>query len=173
MHSFSEAISEAALPTHAPLTAILHSERANARLRLNDYDACLQDCDVAIYAEDDCKQAWLTKTSALHALERHEEAVQGMEQLIKMYEHDEVVKHWYEQAHFKLRRANRPDYYQILGPLQCPRRCHASEIYCDAGVPTVASEAEIKAAYKRAALVCHPDKHSDGTEVRTLSNIHP
>lgn len=31
------------------------------------------------------------------------------------YEHDEVVKHWHEQAHFKLRRKNRPDYYELLG----------------------------------------------------------
>eukprot|EP01046_Picozoa_sp_COSAG06_P024428 COSAG06_NODE_1991_length_7895_cov_3.685736_5_plen_134_part_00 len=97
-----------------------------------------------------------------------------------MYEHDEVVKHWHEQAHFKVRRKNRPDYYALLG------------------VPKVASEAEIKAAYKRKAsnrihpikpsaasapppdktinlsteragwmpqaLIVHPDKHSDSDE---------
>ena len=53
--------------------AVLHSERANAHLRAHNYDDCIQDCAVAIYAEDDCKNAFLHKTSALHALERHEE----------------------------------------------------------------------------------------------------
>ena len=53
--------------------AVLHSERANAHLRAHNYDDCLQDCAVAIFAEDDCKNAFLHKTSALHALERHEE----------------------------------------------------------------------------------------------------
>jgi DnaJ family protein C protein 7 len=76
----------------------------------------------------------------LHKLERHEEALQDMEQLRVMYEHDEVVKHWHEQAQFKVRKAKRPDYYGLLN------------------VPSVASESEVKAAYKRAALVCHPDK---------------
>ena len=52
---------------------MLHWERANAHLRAHNYDDCLQDCAVAIYAEDDCKNAFLHKTSALHALERHEE----------------------------------------------------------------------------------------------------
>lgn len=57
-----------------------------------------------------------------------------------------MVKHWHEQAHFKLRRKNRPDYYSLLG------------------VAKVASEAEIKSAYKRKALIVHPDKHSDSDE---------
>lgn len=33
----------------------------------------LQDCQVAIYAEDDHIDAWLCKASALHALGRHAE----------------------------------------------------------------------------------------------------
>ena len=69
-----------------------------------------------------------------------------MDELIKMYEGDEVVKHWHEQADFKVRRQKRPDYYAILG------------------VSSVASEPEIKAAYKQKALITHPDKHADSDE---------
>ena len=54
-------------------------------------------------------------------------ALACMDELIKMYEGDEVVKHWHEQADFKVRRQKRPDYYAILG------------------VSSVASEPEIKA----------------------------
>jgi hypothetical protein len=38
-----------------------------------------------------------------------------MEQLLRMYESDEVVRHWHEQAKFKVRRAARPDYYAAVG----------------------------------------------------------
>ena len=78
------------LPVHKMLTrrgrcatrcAVLHSERANAHLRAHNYDDCLQDCAVAIYAEDDCKNAFLHKTSALHALERHEECAHSASRL--------------------------------------------------------------------------------------------
>ena len=73
-------------------------------------------------------------------------ALACMDELIKMYEGDEVVKHWHEQADFKVRRQKRPDYYAILG------------------VSSVASEPEIKAAYKQKALITHPDKHADSDE---------
>ena len=129
VEQWSAAIEAAELPAHAPLTAVLHSERANAHLRSQQYEPCMQDCGVAIYAQDDCKSAHLHKASALHALDRHEEALECMESLIQMYEHDEVVKHWHEQAQFKVKRKNRPEYYSLLG------------------VPKVASEIEIKAAY--------------------------
>ena len=62
---------------------------------------------MAIYAEDDCKAAWLTKVSALHAVSRHDEALADMTALKTMYEGDEVVKHWHEQADFKARKAKR------------------------------------------------------------------
>ena len=34
-------------------------------IRLGEHEACLADCAIAIYAQDDCKSAWLSKTSAL------------------------------------------------------------------------------------------------------------
>ena len=72
---------------------------------------------MAIYAEDDCKAAWLTKVSALHAVSRHDEALADMTALKTMYEGDEVVKHWHEQADFKARKAKRPDYYQVCAAI--------------------------------------------------------
>ena len=47
-----------------------------------------------------------------------------------------------------MRKQRRPDYYALLG------------------LPTVASTVEIKAAYKQAALLWHPDKHNTSEEAR-------
>ena len=62
------------------------------------------------------------------------QALADMEQLITKYESDEVVRHWLEQARFKVRKVARLNYYEIIG------------------VGTVASELEIKSAYKLRAL---------------------
>ena len=45
-----------------------------------------------------------------------------------------------------VKKAQRPDLYQLLGV---------------SGVGSKASEKEIRQAYKRAALSCHPDRFSD------------
>ena len=127
----------------APLVATLHAERASARLRLKSYDEALKDCALAIYAQDDCKSAWLTKAQVLHALGRHEEALHDMSTLSQTFQNDTQVSHAHQRASFEVRKAKRPDYYALLN------------------APSIASGVEIKQAYKQQALVWHPDKHSD------------
>mmetsp|Transcript_10872 Transcript_10872/g.31580 ORF Transcript_10872/g.31580 Transcript_10872/m.31580 type:complete len:238 (-) Transcript_10872:366-1079(-) len=138
---YSNAITAAEAPMHAPLSASLHAERAAAHLRLKDYDAALKDCAVAIYAQDDCKAAWLTKADALHALERHEEAARELQTIRDTFGgNDTQINHALQRAQFEIRKRKRPDYYGLLQ------------------VPSIASALEIKAAYKARALECHPDK---------------
>ena len=67
--------------------------RAAAWLRLKAYDETLRDCAVAIYAQDDCKAAWLTKAQALHALGRHTEALVDMQALSQTFGNDAQVGH--------------------------------------------------------------------------------
>ena len=138
----------------APLVASLHAERAAARLRLKNYDEALKDCALAIYAQDDCKSAWLTKAQVLHALGRHEEALHDMSALAQTFQNDTQVAHAQQRASFEVRRAKRPDYYALLG------------------VSSIASGVEIKHAYKQQALVWHPDKHSDSEEHRSQAEAH-
>eukprot|EP00997_Jenningsia_sp_PLL12_P005790 NODE_2322_length_944_cov_11.387709_g1911_i0.p4 GENE.NODE_2322_length_944_cov_11.387709_g1911_i0~~NODE_2322_length_944_cov_11.387709_g1911_i0.p4 ORF type:complete len:120 (+),score=38.22 NODE_2322_length_944_cov_11.387709_g1911_i0:507-866(+) len=62
-----------------------------------------------------------------------------------IFPQDSVVAHRLEKAQHELRKASRPDYYGLLS------------------ITSVASELEIKAAYKKAALEWHPDKHPEET----------
>jgi len=148
---YSAALDVVDAPQHAPLSASLHAERAAAHLRLKDYESTLKDCAIAIYALDDCKNAWLIKAQALHALERHQEALDDMTELAKTFGQDSQVSHALQRASFEVRRAKRPDYYTLLQ------------------VPTVSSQLEIKAAYKARALEWHPDKHTASEEARTIA----
>mmetsp|Transcript_37526 Transcript_37526/g.119380 ORF Transcript_37526/g.119380 Transcript_37526/m.119380 type:complete len:222 (-) Transcript_37526:818-1483(-) len=139
--SASACCTAAAAPIHAPLSATLHAERAAARLRLKEYDEALKDCAVAIYAQDDCKPAWLTKAEALHCLGRHEEAARDLQAVKDGFAgNDTQINHALQRAQFEIRKKKRPDYYALLR------------------VPSVASALEIKAAYKARALEFHPDK---------------
>jgi len=85
---------------------------------------------------------------ALHALDRHEEALAEMTELQRTFGSDAQVTHAAQRASFEVRKAKRPDYYGLLG------------------VPTVASVVEVKAAYKQQALLWHPDKHGGCEEAR-------
>jgi len=144
VEAFGEALGAGPLPPASAVYTAILAERAAALLRMQDYEACLADCEGALRGRADCKDAWITRASALMALGRPAEAQQELEGLLKMYEHDTVVRHWYDKADFEVRRGRRADYYACLA------------------VSSVATEAEIKTAYKARALEFHPDKHSDG-----------
>jgi hypothetical protein len=90
---YTHALELASAPAHAPLSASLHAERAAARLRLKQYDTCLKDCALAIYGQDDCRAAWLTKAQALHSLGRHDDALSDMTELSKTFGNEPSVKH--------------------------------------------------------------------------------
>lgn len=145
---YTEAILTAEAPPHAPISALLHAERGTCHLRLERYESCLEDCGIAIYAEDDYRDAWLTKVTALHKLGRHTEAVEDMEHLMQIHGGDTKVQHWYERAKFEVRKQRRTDYYALLQ------------------VSRLASELEIKQSYKQLALEWHPDKHTDNEDKR-------
>jgi len=136
------------VPPHAPLCASLHAGRAASLYRLKAYDEALRDCALAIYAQDDCKSAWLTKAQVLHSLGRHAEALSDMQALSHTFGNDAQVSHALQRASFEVRKERRPDYYALLQ------------------VPSIASAMEIKHAYKQRALEWHPDKHAQSEEAK-------
>eukprot|EP00756_Hemistasia_phaeocysticola_P028331 Hpha_TRINITY_DN16170_c0_g11::TRINITY_DN16170_c0_g11_i1::g.8759::m.8759/K09527/DNAJC7; DnaJ homolog subfamily C member 7 len=139
--SLSEAIELARAPPQAALAAELHADRAQVKLRLGRHQEALKDCGVAVGARDDCRQAWLTRAAVLTHLGRYAEVMEEIGRLMKNgFENDEAVRGAYQKAEFEQRRVSRPDYYAVLG------------------VSSVATEAEVRAAYRQRALVFHPDR---------------
>lgn len=80
-----------------------------------------------------------------YSLENFEESVKDYEKALK-YEKTMEIKNLLKDAKLQLKKSKRKDYYKILG------------------VPKSATEDEIKKAYRKRALVHHPDRHANATE---------
>lgn len=78
-------------------------------------------------------------------MENFEESVKDYEAALKM-EKTMEIKNLLKEAKLALKRSKRKDYYKILG------------------INRGATDDEIKKAYRKRALVHHPDRHSNATE---------
>jgi len=144
---FSELLDANLLPPRSTLLATIYADRGNANFRAGNLDEALKDSARAIYIQDDCKRAWLTKSYVLHAQNKHEEALKELEPLMEKWgQSDSVIRGAYEKAQFNVRKAKRPDYYKLLSTPP------------ETVLTPVSSEVEIKAGYKKKALLCHPDR---------------
>jgi tetratricopeptide (TPR) repeat protein len=138
---FLELVMGAVLPKKSPLRVQLLAERAHASYCAGLYQEALTDANQAIYQQDDCQRAWLTRFYCLRELGKHEEAVKDARELLQRWGANDIhIRSAAENAEFELRKSKRPDLYGVLG------------------VSSLASELEIKQAYKQKALVFHPDK---------------
>jgi DnaJ family protein C protein 7 len=136
------------IPEKSPLFPQILSERAENEFKAERFESALMDASKAIYLRDDTRKAWYVRFWVLGRLGRHEEAINdGRELLNRWGGSDHVIRSLVEKAEFDLRKSQRPDLYQILG------------------VGQLASELEIKAAYKQQALIYHPDKQPTDASV--------
>lgn len=133
------------LPTKCTLYAKIYTQRAEAYLRLKQYTDALKDCALVVYAQEDCMDAWLIRFQAHHGLGEHSAALEQIHDLLQKWPQDHRLQQAYERASFLFRKEKRVDYYELLG------------------IPSIASEMEIKKAYKRKALELHPDKLPPGS----------
>merc|ERR1711990_316531 len=93
----------------------------------------------ATYRNHELVQPYLLRAQALQNLDRHEDAVKELEGLFSWHRVQEVYDK-IQDAKFQLRKKKRANYYELLG------------------VPSVASQLEIKKAYRERASEWHPDK---------------
>lgn len=131
------------LPPKAPLFALFHVKRAKGYLRLKLFDEVLKDVALVIYNREDHIDAWLIRFQALHALERHEEALSDATDLMGSWgQNHGQIRLAFDTADFTVRKMKRPNFYKMLQ------------------ISEIASEREIKRAYRQKALDLHPDRLS-------------
>ncbi|KAM4531431.1 dnaJ homolog subfamily C member 7 isoform 3-T3 [Odontesthes bonariensis] len=116
-------------------------DKARLACRLKKLDQAIEDCTKAIKLDETYIKAYLRRAQCYMDTEQYEEAVRDYE---KVYQTEKTKehKHLLKTAQLELKKSKRKDYYKVLG------------------VNKNATEDEIKKAYRKRALLHHPDRHS-------------
>lgn len=133
-------------PTNRGTNSKLFQNRALCRLKLKQYDEAIADCEKAIGLDPSYMKARKTKANALGQAERWEAAVQEWKNLQELDPEDRTIAKEIRKAELELKKSQRKDYYKILG------------------VSKDADDNTIKKAYRKAAIVHHPDKNQGDPE---------
>uniref|UniRef100_A0A8C5PGY9 DnaJ heat shock protein family (Hsp40) member C7 n=1 Tax=Leptobrachium leishanense TaxID=445787 RepID=A0A8C5PGY9_9ANUR len=131
-------------PNNIKTNAKLYCNRGTVNAKLKKLDEAIEDCTNAIKLDDTYIKAYMRRAHCYTDTEQYEEAVRDYE---KVYQTESTKEHkqLLKNAQLELKKSKRKDYYKILG------------------VDKNASEDEIKKAYRKRALMHHPDRHSGAT----------
>ncbi|XP_058477788.1 dnaJ homolog subfamily C member 7-like [Solea solea] len=131
-------------PNNIKTNAKLYSNRATAGTKLKKLNQAIEDCTSAIKLDDTYIKAYLRRAQCYMNTEQYDEAVRDYE---KVYQTEKTSehKHLLKTAQLELKKSKRKDYYKVLG------------------VGKNATEDELKKAYRKRALMHHPDRHSSAT----------
>merc|ERR1712018_566975 len=133
-------------PCNKATNAKLYFNRATVAAKLKKFQDSIADCDEAVQLDDKYLKAFVRRGKSYLELEKYEEAVRDFEQVNKMERGNHEYRQLLSNAKLELKKSKRKDYYKILG------------------VDRSANEEEIKKAYRKRALVHHPDRHSGASE---------
>lgn len=127
------------------INAALYFNRATTCSKLNKLDECIEDCTRAVDLDPNYIKAYLRRAKSYTEKEDYEAALIDYERVYKLdktKEHQQLLK----DAKLELKKSKRKDYYKILG------------------VAKTANDDEIKKAYKKRALMHHPDRFPNESE---------
>jgi len=126
--------------------AKLHCNRATVLAKLNKTADSLAECTKAIELDPSYVKAYLRRAKCHTDLEHYEEAVYDYEKVSSLDKSNQEYKQLLSDAKMALKKSKRKNYYKILG------------------VEKSANDDEIKKAYKKRALIHHPDRHANASE---------
>lgn len=132
-------------PLNKKANAKLYFNRATVQHRLAKTKDAVNDCTAALQLDDTYLKALLRRANCYMDLGEYEDAVRDYEKVCKLNKSREHRK-LLQDAKFALKKSKRKDYYQILG------------------VDRNATDNDIKKAYKKKALMLHPDRHASASE---------
>lgn len=128
-------------PTNKGTNSKILQNRALCRLKLKQYDEAIADCEKAISLDPQYMKARKTKANALGLAEKWEAAVREWKAIQELDPEDRTIAKEVRKAELELKKSQRKDYYKILG------------------IEKSAGDQEIKKAYRKLAIVHHPDKN--------------
>lgn len=130
-------------PSNRGTNSKLLQNRALCRLKLRDYDGAIADCERAVALDPSYMKARKTKANAYGQSERWEDAVREWKKIQELDPEDRSIMKEIRKAELELKKSQRKDYYKILG------------------VSKDSDESTIKKAYRKLAIIHHPDKNRD------------
>lgn len=130
-------------PAHRTLNKDLYFQLCVSHLHLKDYakaeNACLQTLEL----DNNHAEAFAKLSEAQLGLEQFEEAVRSAKRAVELDDSRREFQEAAQRAEAALQQSKNKNYYKIL---DLPRDCATKDI---------------KKAYRKQALIWHPDKHAD------------
>lgn len=127
-------------PLNKGTNSKLLANRAVCHQRLKDYKAGIADCERAISLDPSYAKPKRTKATLLGLAGDWESSVREWKELAEQEPQDGGLAKEVRKAELELKKSKRKDYYKILG------------------LEKDADENAIKKAYRKAAIIHHPDK---------------
>ncbi|CAD7078799.1 unnamed protein product [Hermetia illucens] len=132
-------------PFNKDINSKLYYNRALVNSKLGNLREAVADCSKVLEINDQYLKALLLRAKCYNDLEKYEECVKDYEAALKIQKTPDI-KNSLRDAKFNLKKSKRKDYYKILG------------------VSKNATDEEIKKAYRKKALVHHPDRHANSSD---------
>lgn len=128
-------------PANKSTNSKIFQNRALCRLKLKQYNEAIADCERAVTLDPSYLKARKTKANALGLAEKWEDAVREWKSIQELDPEDRTIAREIRKAELELKKSQRKDYYKILN------------------VSKDADDNTIKKAYRKLAIIHHPDKN--------------